>query len=53
MQIGKRQIEVHAREADAAERETQWPKALAYTAHWRRYERCSQRTIPLLILEQR
>jgi deazaflavin-dependent oxidoreductase (nitroreductase family) len=53
VQIGKQRIEVHAREADAEERGTLWPRALAYTAHWRRYERRSQRTIPLLILEPR
>jgi deazaflavin-dependent oxidoreductase (nitroreductase family) len=53
IQVGKRRIEVHAREADAEERQTLWPKALAYTAHWRRYHRRSQRTIPLLILEPR
>jgi F420H(2)-dependent quinone reductase len=53
IQIGKRRIDVHAREADTDERQTLWPKALAYTAHWRRYARRSQRTIPLLILEPR
>jgi len=53
IQIGKRRIEVHAREAGTEERRTLWPKALAYTAHWRRYERRSRRTIPLLILEPR
>src|SRR5215469_17116458 len=53
IQIGKRRIDVHAREADAQERRTLWPSALAYTAHWRRYERRSPRTIPVLILEAR
>jgi deazaflavin-dependent oxidoreductase (nitroreductase family) len=53
IQIGKRRIEVHAGEVAADERVTLWPKALAYTAHWRRYERRSQRTIPLLILDPR
>jgi len=53
IQIGKRRIEVHATEADAEERRILWPKALAYTAHWRRYERRTQRTIPLLILAPR
>jgi deazaflavin-dependent oxidoreductase (nitroreductase family) len=53
IQIGKQRIDVHAAEADGDERRTLWPKALAYTAHWRRYERRSQRTIPLLILEPR
>jgi F420H(2)-dependent quinone reductase len=53
VQIGNRRIEVHATEADTEERRTLWPKALAHTAHWRRYERRSRRTIPLLILEPR
>jgi deazaflavin-dependent oxidoreductase (nitroreductase family) len=53
IQIGKRRIEVHASEADTEERQILWPNALGYTAHWRRYERRSQRTIPLLILEPR
>jgi F420H(2)-dependent quinone reductase len=53
IQIGKRRIEVGTREADAEERRTMWPRALAYTAHWRRYERRTPRTIPLLILEPR
>jgi deazaflavin-dependent oxidoreductase (nitroreductase family) len=51
VQIGGRRINVHAKEANAEERLTLWPKALAYTAHWRRYDRRSTRTIPLLILE--
>ena len=53
IQIGRRQIEIHAREVRGDERKTMWPRALAYTAHWRRYERRTQRTIPLLILEPR
>lgn len=53
VQVGRRRIPVHAREAGAAERGALWPTALAYTAHWRRYERRTQRTIPLLILEPR
>ncbi|HEY1690361.1 MAG TPA: nitroreductase family deazaflavin-dependent oxidoreductase [Solirubrobacteraceae bacterium] len=53
IQIGKRRIEVHAREAEGDERRTLWPKALAYTAHWRRYDRRTHRTIPLIILEPR
>jgi len=53
IQIGKRRIEVHATEADAEERRILWPKARAYTAHWRRYERRTRRTIPLLVLTPR
>ena len=52
-QIGRRRIEVHATEADADERRTLWPRALGYTAHWRRYARRTNREIPLLVLEPR
>lgn len=51
IQVGKQRIQVHAREVETEERPTLWPKALAYTAHWRRYAQRTQRTIPLLILE--
>jgi deazaflavin-dependent oxidoreductase (nitroreductase family) len=51
IQVGRRRIAVHARETDGEERRALWPKALAYTAHWRRYARRTTRDIPLLILE--
>lgn len=53
IQVGRRRIQVRAREADAEERRKLWPKALAYNSHWRRYERRTERTIPLLVLEPR
>jgi deazaflavin-dependent oxidoreductase (nitroreductase family) len=53
IQTGRRRIEKHAREAEGEERRTPWPTALACAAHWRRYERRTQRTIPLLIVEPR
>jgi F420H(2)-dependent quinone reductase len=51
IQVGREVIDVHAREADDHERTTLWPAALAYTAHWRRYARRTDRRIPLVILE--
>jgi deazaflavin-dependent oxidoreductase (nitroreductase family) len=53
IQIGKRRIEVHAREADAEERRRLWPMATAYNSHWRHYQRRTHREIPLLILAPR
>jgi F420H(2)-dependent quinone reductase len=53
IQIGSKRVDVRACEVNPDDRETLWPIALAYTAHWRRYERRSQRTIPLLILQPR
>lgn len=58
IQVGRREIPVRAREVGAQERQELWPRALAYTAHWRRYERRVQhrevtRTIPVLVLEPR
>ena len=53
IQIGKRRIEIHAREVEGEERRLLWPKALAYTGHWRRYARRTEREIPLLVLEPR
>ena len=53
IQIGRKKYDIHAREAVGQERSTLWPRALAYTGHWRRYERRTDRTIPLLVLEPR
>jgi deazaflavin-dependent oxidoreductase (nitroreductase family) len=53
IQIGDRRIEVHASEANAEKRQRLWPKALVYNSHWRRYERRTERTIPLVILSPR
>jgi deazaflavin-dependent oxidoreductase (nitroreductase family) len=53
IQIGSRRIKVHAREADAGERQRLWPMAATYNSHWRRYQRRTLREIPLLILAPR
>lgn len=52
IQIGTRRVDVHATEVGPEQRRTLWPRALAYTSHWRRYaRRAPARTIPLIILE--
>jgi len=53
VQIGARRVEMHARELNPEEHQTMWPRALAYTSHWRRYARRvpPSRTIPLIALE--
>ncbi|MCX8563976.1 nitroreductase family deazaflavin-dependent oxidoreductase [Mycolicibacterium mucogenicum] len=53
IQIGARRFEANARELDPEERQRLWPRALAYTSHWRRYARRvpPSRTIPLVALE--
>jgi F420H(2)-dependent quinone reductase len=55
VQIGARRVEMNARELNAEEGQLLWPRALAYTAHWRRYARRvpPSRTIPLVALEPR
>jgi F420H(2)-dependent quinone reductase len=53
VQIGARHIEVNARELGPEEHRALWPRALAYTSHWRRYARRvpPSRTISLIALE--
>jgi deazaflavin-dependent oxidoreductase (nitroreductase family) len=53
VQIGARRVEMNARELDPEEYRIVWPRALAYTSHWRRYARRvpPSRTIPLVALE--
>ena len=53
VQIGTERISVHAREADAEERDRLWPKAAAYNPHWARYRERTDREIPLVLLERR
>ncbi|KAA0023274.1 nitroreductase family deazaflavin-dependent oxidoreductase [Antrihabitans cavernicola] len=50
-QIGARRVQVHARELDAEERSQLWPAAAEYNSQWRRYQRRTDRTIPLVVLE--
>lgn len=53
VQIGARRVEMNARELDSDEHRVLWPRALAYTSHWRRYARRvpPSRTIPMIALE--
>ena len=53
VQIGRRRLAVHAREASAAERERLWPEAAAYNPHWGRYRERTTREIPFVLLESR
>jgi deazaflavin-dependent oxidoreductase (nitroreductase family) len=53
VQLGSRRIQVHASEANAEERRRLWPRAIAYNPLWGRYQRRTQRTVPLLILRPR
>jgi deazaflavin-dependent oxidoreductase (nitroreductase family) len=53
VQVGRRRIEVRAREANADERRELWPKAADYNPHWGRYRQRTTREIPLVLLEPR
>jgi F420H(2)-dependent quinone reductase len=53
VQIARRRIKVHAREANDAERRRLWPRAVEYNPHWGRYGERTSREIPLVLLEPR
>lgn len=53
VQIGRRRIKVHAREAGSEESERLWPKATEYNPHWGMYRKRTSREIPLVLLERR
>jgi F420H(2)-dependent quinone reductase len=53
VQIGSRRQRVHARAADAKERERLWPMAVAVYGGYEDYRRRTEREIPLVILEPR
>jgi len=53
VQVGSRRIEVHAREANGDERRRLWSSATAYNPLWGGYQRRTERTIPLVVLEPR
>jgi F420H(2)-dependent quinone reductase len=44
---------VRAREARGDERRRLWRRATAYNPLWERYQRRTERTIPLVVLEPR
>lgn len=53
VQVGGRRVAMNARELGRTEHQALWPRALAYTSHWRRYARRvpPSRTIPIIALE--
>ena len=53
VQVGSVRRQVHARVADAAERERLWPKALQVYRGYADYQKRAERQIPLVILEPR
>lgn len=53
VQIGSRRQNVHARLADAAERERLWPLVVSVYGGYEDYQRRTGRVIPLVVLEAR
>lgn len=53
VQVGARKIPVRAREADAAERERLWPRAVAAYPPYADYQARTERRIPVMILTPR
>jgi deazaflavin-dependent oxidoreductase (nitroreductase family) len=53
VQIGSRRQNVHARVADAAERERLWPLVVSVYGGYEDYQRRTGREIPLVVLEPR
>jgi len=53
VQIGSERRQVHARVANAQEREQLWPKAVATYSGYRGYQQRTTRQIPLVILKPR
>jgi F420H(2)-dependent quinone reductase len=53
IQIGRRRLRVRARAADGAERDRLWPRVVDAHQGYEGYQRRTQRTIPLVILEPR
>lgn len=53
VQIGSNRLPVHARVADAAERERLWPVVVGVYKGYEGYQRRTEREIPLVILEPR
>lgn len=53
LQVGRDELEVHAREADEGERARLWPRIVEQYAGYETYRRRTSREIPLVILEPR
>jgi deazaflavin-dependent oxidoreductase (nitroreductase family) len=52
VQVGSNKISVHATEANAEERQLLWLKAVEYNPAWGRYQRRTNRTLPVVILRR-
>ena len=53
VQIGADRVDVHARVAEASERERLWPKAVKVYGGYEGYQARTDRQIPLVVLERR
>jgi deazaflavin-dependent oxidoreductase (nitroreductase family) len=52
VQVGAERLRVHAREAQGDERARLWQKAVAYNPQWGDYQRRTDRTVPVVVLER-
>lgn len=50
VQVGGRRMKVRAREATGEERQRLWAKAVLYHPQWGRYQRRTDRAIPVVVL---
>jgi deazaflavin-dependent oxidoreductase (nitroreductase family) len=53
VQIGSKRLDVHARKANAQERERLWPEVVRAYGGYEGYQKRTEREIPLVILEPR
>ena len=53
IQVGRRRLEVHAREAEGEERRHLWPRAVAHNPLWDQYQDRTERKVPVIVLEPR
>ena len=52
VQVGSERVRVRAREALGEERARLWDEAVAWNPLWRDYQRRTERTVPLIVLER-
>jgi deazaflavin-dependent oxidoreductase (nitroreductase family) len=50
VQVGSRRIKVRATEAEGEERRRLWPQAVTHNPLWARYQRRTEREVPLVVL---
>jgi len=51
IEVGREQLEVRAREAEAEERERLWQRLIEINPDYETYQQRTQRRIPLVVLE--